>query len=374
MLVDPVSRQRGKVVGGQLDRSLVLSALSSAFARESSSSWMRSLTSPRRPAISSERVARHERLVQLAEPPLVVRGEGADSTAAALVVQPLGEDLGLAQALQHPPGFAELLHRRAQFEADLERLLQRRLTLWQRLEDAQRLFEAGARVLGRRPSRRLESGLPEIVNRLFPQLTPEGVIGEPLDLLAETIRAEASRSHRRSAREARGGEPVNSPLYVTSCVRACLKQYARSGESPVSSRNSAACNRSSPRRSASAARSAIASRRANGTSLPTTEATCRRRLSSGARRSIRAASIAWTVSGTWRSARLASGDMRPALSRQDCRLDQRADTLLDEERVAFGALDHQPLDGPEGRVVFRAGRPAGLPQSPPVVGRSAVGV
>ena len=36
-----------------------------------------------------------------------------------------------------------------------------------------------------------------------------------------------------------------------------------------------------------------------GTSLPTTAAAWSSRLSSGARRSMRAARIAWTVAGTW---------------------------------------------------------------------------
>jgi hypothetical protein len=49
--------------------------------------------------------------------------DSADPAAPAVVVQPFGESLGLAQALQHPPAFTELLHHGAQLEADLEALL-----------------------------------------------------------------------------------------------------------------------------------------------------------------------------------------------------------------------------------------------------------
>ena len=80
-----------------------------------------------------------------------------------------------------------MVQHRAQFEADLERLLQRGLAFWQRLEDPQRLFEPGPGVRERRPRGGLECGLPEIVHRLLPQFAPEGVMGEPLDLLVEPI-------------------------------------------------------------------------------------------------------------------------------------------------------------------------------------------
>jgi hypothetical protein len=43
----------------------------------------------------------------------------------------------------------------------------------------------------------------------------------------------------------------------------------------------------------------IAWSNANGTFLPMTEAVCKRCLSSGSSRSMRAASITWTVGGTW---------------------------------------------------------------------------
>jgi AmiR/NasT family two-component response regulator len=76
-----------------------------------------------------------------------VRHERADSAASAVVVQPLGESLGLAQALQGLPDFRELGQHRSQLEADVdEGQLQCRLALRQRLEGAERLLEPGLGV------------------------------------------------------------------------------------------------------------------------------------------------------------------------------------------------------------------------------------
>jgi hypothetical protein len=128
-----------------------------------------------------------ERLVRLAEQRVGERHERADTPAPAVVVQPLGEGLGLAEALLHAPDFTELAQYYFPLEADLEGLLQRGRALRQRLEGAERLLEPGSGVRERRPRGRLEPGLPEIVHRLLPQLASEGLMGEPLDLSPEAI-------------------------------------------------------------------------------------------------------------------------------------------------------------------------------------------
>jgi hypothetical protein len=116
--------------------------------------------------------------------------ENADPASPAVVVQPLGKGLGLAQQFQLTPAFTERGQHRPQFEADLEGLLKRGLALRQRLESAERLLKPAPGVLERRPRGRLASGLLEIVHRLLPQLAPDGVMGEPLDLAAEAISVE----------------------------------------------------------------------------------------------------------------------------------------------------------------------------------------
>src|SRR5215475_8146559 len=76
--------------------------------------------------------AGREGLVWLAEQHVDIRQERANPDTLAVVVQPIGESRGFAQALQHPAGFTELKQHRPQLEADFEGLLQVRLTLRQR--------------------------------------------------------------------------------------------------------------------------------------------------------------------------------------------------------------------------------------------------
>ena len=129
---------------------------------------MRSLKSPRRSAISSARVPVTSASSSSPSCEWLFVMNSADPASPAVVVQPLGKDLGLAQALQRQPDFTELVQHRPQLEADLEGLLQRGLAFRQRLDGTQRLLEPGPGVLERRPRRRLESRLPEIVDRLLP--------------------------------------------------------------------------------------------------------------------------------------------------------------------------------------------------------------
>jgi hypothetical protein len=89
---------------------------------------------PEAPSDLQRAGAGHERLVQLAEIVVNIRHERVDAAASAVVVQPLGEGLGLAQEFQLPPAFTELVQHRPQLEADLEALLQCGRALPQRLE------------------------------------------------------------------------------------------------------------------------------------------------------------------------------------------------------------------------------------------------
>ena len=89
----------------------------------------------------------------------MLRHESADPAAPAIVVQPLGESLGLAQTLQHLPASAELAQHRTQLETELEALLQRGPALRQRLEEMQRLLE-GFDSLAVGPSRATQADPP----------------------------------------------------------------------------------------------------------------------------------------------------------------------------------------------------------------------
>src|SRR5215467_2071518 len=107
--------------------------------------------------------------------------------------------------------------------------------------------------------------------------------------------------------------------------------------------NSAACSCVSPSRNASPGISAMASSKGSATSLPITEAACSSRLCSAERRSMREARIVCTVGGTW---------MVPAGCADEVGgLDQRAHALLEEQRIALGALDEKPLERRDAGLV-----------------------
>ena len=92
--------------------------------------------------------------------------------------------------LEHLPDFTELAQHRPQLEANLEGLLQRGLALRQRRKNIQRLLEPGPGLRDGRSPSRLGSGLPEIVHCLLLQLALDGMMGEPLDLLAQAVGVE----------------------------------------------------------------------------------------------------------------------------------------------------------------------------------------
>ena len=68
---------------------------------------MRSLKSPERVGDLQGPIAGHERLVEVAERRQDGRHESADLATSTIVLQPLGERLGLAELLQHLPDFAD---------------------------------------------------------------------------------------------------------------------------------------------------------------------------------------------------------------------------------------------------------------------------
>ena len=149
VLVDPIGGQRREVVGGKLDHPFVLAAevLHLLEIRRGEDA---KLQVPQLPCDRQRAGPRRARLVQLAQQRVDVRRERVDAPQPALVVQALGEGLGLAQAFQLLPDFTELVQHRPELEADLERLLQRGQALRHRPEDPQRLLEPGPGIPERR--------------------------------------------------------------------------------------------------------------------------------------------------------------------------------------------------------------------------------
>src|SRR5262249_36773010 len=135
-------------------------------------------------------VATDERLVQLAEQRVQVRDRRTDSAPLAVVVEPLGQYLGRAQAFQRLSDFTELVQHDPLVQADLETLGQRRRTLRHPGERVERLLEPAPGVRQGRPRGRLDPGLPQIEGRPLPQLAPDGMLSEPLDLAGRVILVE----------------------------------------------------------------------------------------------------------------------------------------------------------------------------------------
>ncbi len=133
-------------------------------------------------------------------------------------------------------------------------------------------------------------------------------------------------------------------------MSACLIAYSRSSVSvdPGARRRE---SRSSRRPKSGSPPSEQMDDRARPEDAPDDRRRLERRLLVAGSRSIRAASTAWTVSGIAKpAARSPSAQPRRPLD-EHAAVDELADELLDEERVALGALDDQA----------RAGRPEAPP-------------
>ena len=91
--------------------------------------------------------------------------------------------------------------------------------------------------------------------------------------------------------------------------------------------------------------------RFSGTSVPTTAAACSSRRASTGSRSIRAASTACTVAGTWMLCTSRAEAVRAPVAGEGLALDQRAHAFLEEERVAPRARDEDTLERLEPGVV-----------------------
>ena len=135
----------------------------------------------------------------------------ADPASAAVVVQPLGEALGLAQALQHPPEFAELDQHCTVARGESRRPA----PAWTGSPAAPRGHPAPARTSPAPP------GAPTARPPCFrpagdsappsPAARPAGRDGRAARCVRRADPGESFRSRRRSARAARGGAPAGAP-------------------------------------------------------------------------------------------------------------------------------------------------------------------
>src|SRR5262249_4103237 len=112
---------------------------------------------------------------------------GGDPPQPRLVVKGLGESFSLAQVVEHLPEFSESPERMPQGEAEVDSLLLRGAALREMFEGCQGLLAARHAPSQGRTLERLGTGLPTVRHGLVPDLTPEGMLGQPFYLLGETV-------------------------------------------------------------------------------------------------------------------------------------------------------------------------------------------
>ncbi len=210
-----------------------------------------------------------------------------------------GQGLGLAEVVEQPLDLAEADERSLEFEPEVDGLLARLGALGQMPQGAEGLLEAahGLPVGGARDG--LGGGLAQVRHGLRPHLPPQGVLREPLDVLAEAIGVE--RLDRRHDPGVQRAPPLVEHAAVGHLVgERVLEGVFEIGEEArlveeLGGLQMRELVRAAPPRAAPRSRESCA----KGTSLPTTDADCSRLFSSGGSRSMRAARTACTVAGTW---------------------------------------------------------------------------
>jgi hypothetical protein len=115
---------------------------------------------------------------------------GRHPSESSRIVKRSGQPFGF---LEIPPDGCELVQREerlAKVETKIYRTLDLLVRLRQRVQGRQCLLEPVHRLPVGRVGEGLGAGLPEVRNRLLPQLAPEGMVSQAFDLPAQPIRVE----------------------------------------------------------------------------------------------------------------------------------------------------------------------------------------
>ena len=109
----------------------------------------------------------------------------------ALIANALGEDFTLAKVIEDSPELSEGSERIAKVEPEVDSLLDRLAILGEMREGGERLLEAcdGFPVGGTCGG--LHPGLTGVGDGLVPDLAPEGMVGETIDLLGQPVGIES---------------------------------------------------------------------------------------------------------------------------------------------------------------------------------------
>ncbi|HWN91597.1 MAG TPA: hypothetical protein VNQ15_09305, partial [Verrucomicrobiae bacterium] len=98
-----------------------------------------------------------------------------------LIPERLRQAFGFTETAEDPLKFSERVERRSKVKAKIDGLLQPLASVGQMLQSHQRLLEARHCLLVGRARQCFGASLMEVRDRLLPQLTPHGMVGQPLD-------------------------------------------------------------------------------------------------------------------------------------------------------------------------------------------------
>ena len=191
------------------------------------------------------------------------------------------------------------MERRAQGEPEIDGLLACVALLRQMREGTERLLEVPHGLAVGRPRHGLLPRLPAVRQGLVPHLAPQGMVGQAFDLLGQPVPSERFQGLDDAGMQR--SPPLLQQAAIGHLVRqGVLEGVFRLGEEPrlVEELRGLEVGEAGGAAPSPAGRQWPV-RRGNGTSVPMTAAVCSRRLSSGGSRSMRAASTACTVAGTW---------------------------------------------------------------------------
>src|SRR3989441_5827468 len=132
-------------------------------------------------------VARLDGAVEIARSPEMERHEGGDPSQPALIADLLGENLTFAKVIEDSLELSERVERIAKLQQEINPLLDRSSALREMPESFERLLEARDCFPVGRARGGLRPGLTEVGDGLVPDLAPEGMVGETIDVLGQPV-------------------------------------------------------------------------------------------------------------------------------------------------------------------------------------------
>src|SRR5262249_7938163 len=136
-------------------------------------------------------LAERERLRQMTGYPEAVAQIDEQLSESPLIAERTHQAFGFAEIAEGPLEFSERNECCSQVKAKIDSQLHPSAGLGQMPAGPEGLLEAAGRLPVGRSCQCLDASLPEIRDRLFPQLTPHGMVSQPLDVLGQPVRVGA---------------------------------------------------------------------------------------------------------------------------------------------------------------------------------------